>query len=125
QLQFTLDRNPAAYSMRSQELAYLANTIMAGCSIQGRPFTAQEASDAAMAVCNLALENWPSRWLHEKALPDNLLVGRDLVGVFQVGWTVLHNDVGKYTAQRLMEVLAGLRYEDVLIQDGLDALRIE
>ena len=58
-MQFVRDCDHAAYSMRSQELAYLANTIMAGCSIQARPFTAQEASDAAVAVCNLGLENWP------------------------------------------------------------------
>ena len=62
-MQFARDRDHAAYSMRSQELAYLANTIMAGCSIQARPFTAQEASDAAVAVCNLGLENWPPHWL--------------------------------------------------------------
>jgi hypothetical protein len=56
-MQFVLDHDQAAYSTRNQELAYLANTLMAGCSIQGRPFTAQEASDAAVAVCNLGLEN--------------------------------------------------------------------
>ena len=62
-MQFAGDRDHAAYSMRSQELAYLANTIVAGCSIQARPFTAQEASDAAVAVCNLGLENWPPHWI--------------------------------------------------------------
>ena len=62
-----VDRDHAAYSMRSQELAYLANTIVAGCSIQARPFTAQEASDAAVAVCNLGLENWPPHWLPAEA----------------------------------------------------------
>jgi hypothetical protein len=136
-MQCARDCDHAAYSMRSQELAYLANTIMAGCSIQARPFTAQEASDAAVAVCNLGLENWPLHWLPAKAgrgssavaagtaLPDDFLVGHDLVSVFQVGWTVLHDDVSKYAAERLVEVLARLRCDDHDIQAGLDALRIE
>ena len=101
--------------MRSQELAYLANTIVAGCSIQARPFTAQEASDAAVATCNLGLENWPPHWLPAEArrgssvleagaaLPDDFLVGHDLVSVFQVGWTVLHEEVCMYAAERLIE----------------------
>src|SRR4029077_20859913 len=63
QLQFAGDTDQAAYAIRSQELAYLANTILAGCSIQARPFTALEASDAAVAVCNLGLEHWPPQWL--------------------------------------------------------------
>ncbi len=43
-------------------LAYLANAIIAGCSIQARPFAPQEASNAAVAVCNLGLEAWPGHW---------------------------------------------------------------
>jgi hypothetical protein len=97
QMRFAHDRDRAVFSIRSQELAYLANTLVAGCSIQSRPFTAQEASDAATAVCNLGLENWPRQWRADAghgaspvgegrtALPDDFLVGHDLVGVFQVG----------------------------------------
>jgi hypothetical protein len=118
QMQFIADRDHAAFSMRSQELAFLANTIVAGCSIQARPFTAQEASDAAVAVCNLGLEA-------EAALPDDFLVDRDLVGVFQVGWTVLHEQVCMYAAERLISVLRLLRCDDRETQTGLDALRIE
>jgi hypothetical protein len=136
QMQFAGNHDQAAYSMRSQELAFLANTIMAGCSIQARPFSVQEAWDAAVAVCNLGLENWPRHWLLAKArgsfavdagtiLPDDFLVGHDLVVVFQVGWTVLHNDVCMYTAEQLIGVLARLRYDDRALQDGLDALRLE
>lgn len=136
-MQFASGHDSAAFSMRSQELAFLANTIMAGCSIQARPFTAQEASDAAAAVCNLGLENWPRHWLLAKArrgssavdagtaLPDDFLVGHDLVSVFQVGWTVLHDDVCMYTAKQLIGVLTRLRYDDREIQTGLNALRIE
>jgi hypothetical protein len=138
-MQCALNRDLAAYSMRTEELAYLANTIVAGCSIQARPFTAQEASEAAAAVCNLGLENWPPDWLQAEpkarrgsvtdqagtALPDDFLVGHDLVSVFQVGWTVLHDDVCMYTAERLIGVLTRLRCGDSETQSGLDALRIE
>ena len=124
-LQFVFDRDQAAYARRNEELAYLANTMMAGCALQGRPFTAQESWDAAIAVCNLGLENWPPSWSPAKPLPDDLLVNQDIVTVFQAGWTVLHKDVGMYSAERLLEVLAGLRCDDRDVQTGLDALRIE
>jgi hypothetical protein len=126
-LEFALDQDQAAYSARNEELAYLANTLMAGCSIQGRPFTAQEASDAAIAVCNLGLENWPPHWLPANATapPISFLVDHDLVSVFQVGWTVLHEDVGMYAAEQLIGVLTHMRCDDREIQAGLDALRIK
>ncbi len=125
QMQFVFDSDHAAYAKRSEELTYVANTIMAGCALQGRPFTAQEARDAAAAVCNLGLENWPPLWTPAKSLPDDFLVNHDLVTVFQVGWTVLHKDVGMYAAERLIEILAGLFCDDCNVQTELDALRMK
>jgi hypothetical protein len=126
-LEFALDQDQAAYSARNEELAYLANTLMAGCSIQARPFTAQEASDAAVAICNLGLENCPPHWLPANATapPISFLVDHDLVSIFQVGWTVLHREVGMYAAERLIAVLDDMRCDDREIQAGLDALRIK
>jgi hypothetical protein len=114
-LQSAGERDPAGFSMRSQELAFLANTIASGCSIQARALTPQEASDAAVATCNLGLENWPPHWV-----PAN-----DLIGVFQVGWTILHEEVCMHTAERLIAVLTDLRCGDGETQAGLDELRIE
>jgi hypothetical protein len=137
QMGFAHSRDANVYSMRSQELAYLANTIVAGCSLQSRTFTAQEAADAAAAVCNLGLENWPVQWRPvtarrggsageaRTALPDDFLVNHDLISVFQVGWTVLHDEVSQYAAAALIAVLAGLRCDDREIQAGLDSLRRE
>jgi hypothetical protein len=119
QMQFLADSNHAAHSQRTEELAFLANTIMAGCSIQSRAFTVREASDAAAAICNLGLENWPSK------LAENFLAGHDLIGVFQAGWTVLHRGVCMYAAESLIDVLSELRCGDREIQAALDALRIE
>jgi hypothetical protein len=104
------DGHPAS----AEELAYLANTIVAGCSIQGRPLTPQEASDGAAATCNLGLEHWPAHW------PD-----RDLVTAFQIGWAILHRDVCMYAAHELIDVLAGLRCPDRGIQLRLHGLRRE
>jgi Family of unknown function (DUF6178) len=102
----------ASHPASAPHLAYLANAIVAGCSIQARPFTPHEASEAAAAICNLGLENWPPHW-HEM----------DLVTAFQVGWTVLHRDVSIYAAERLIEVIAGLRCGDRDIQLRLHGLR--
>lgn len=126
-LEFVLFQNPEAYQARNEELAYLANTLMAGCSIQARPFTAQEASEAAIAICNLGLENWPPHWLpaNATALPISFLIDHDLISVFQVGWRVLHDEVGMYAAKQLIEVLDGMRCDDRELQRDLDALRIE
>ena len=123
-LQYARDCDQAAYLTRTEELAYLANTIVAGCSIQARPFTALEASDAAAAICNLGLDNWPRQWLPDTSvLPDAFLVDHDLVSVFQVGWTVLHHDVCMYVARRLIEIVTDLTCGDAGIQAGLVALR--
>jgi hypothetical protein len=136
-MRFVLDRDSAAYAKRNEELAFLANTLMAGCSIQARPFTAQEASDAAVAICNLGLENWPAQFPSRQtrhdpaavetgtALPGDFLVGHDLVGVFQVGWTVLHDDVSMYSAVQLIDVLTHLQCGDGETQAGLDSLCLE
>jgi hypothetical protein len=126
-LEFAFDQDHTAYSARNEELAYLANTLMAGCSIQARPFTAQEASDAAIAICNLGLENWPPHWLPANATapPISFLINHDLVSVFQVGWTVLHCEVSMCAAEQLIAVLDRMRCDDREIQAGLDALRIK
>jgi hypothetical protein len=124
-MQFVFDCDPSAYATRNEELTYLANALMAGCALQGRPFTAQEAWDAAVAVCNLGLENWPPQWTRAQSLPEDFLVTQDLVTVFQTGWTVLHKEAGMYAAKRLLEILAGLRCNDRHIRSGLDRLRRE
>jgi hypothetical protein len=114
-MQAARERDHDTYFVRSHELAYLANTIAAGCSIQARPLTPQETSDAAVAVCNLGLENWPRHWL-----PAD-----DLISVFQVGWAVLHADVTMYAATHLISVLTRLRCDDRETHIALNALRRE
>jgi len=102
----------ATHATGEQELAYLANTLLAGCSIQGRPLTVREGSDCALAVCNLGLENWPSHW-----------PVRDLITAFQIGWKILHRDVCMYAARHLNEALCAIRCSDRDTQLRLDGLR--
>jgi hypothetical protein len=114
----------AVYLRRTEELAYLANTLVAGCSIQARAFTPQEASDAASAICNLGLAYWPPQWRDDAALPADFLLHHDLIVVFQVGWSVLHNDVCLRAAARLDAVLAELTCADRETAAGLRDLRL-
>jgi hypothetical protein len=127
------DNDEALNLTRSQELAFLANTLLAGCSIQSRALTPREASDAAIGICNLGLEHWPARWPEPTApsaepdvtLPDTFLMHHDLISAFEVGWAVLHEDVSMFTADQLVLALSDLECSDADIQEGLDALRIK
>jgi hypothetical protein len=147
------DTHETAYFTRSRELAFLANTLLAGCSVQSRPFTPQEASDAAAGISNLGLEYWPARWPsvtspgassphpHDTANhlrqgsggqaatppdtfpPDTLLIDHDLVTAFEVGWSVLHHDVSLFAAEQLISTLTDVDCLDRDIRRGLVALR--
>jgi hypothetical protein len=91
----------AAHFSAAEELAYLANVLLAGCRIQGREFSPAEASAAVASTCNLGLEHWPRHW---RAV--------DLVTAFQIGWQVLRRYVCLPTAQRLIDTLRNLRVRD-------------
>ncbi|MBP7568914.1 MAG: hypothetical protein KBA95_02525 [Acidobacteria bacterium] len=109
------DAGDEAYEARSRELAFLANALVAGCSIHARPFAPQEASDAVVATCNLGLEEWGS-------LHAGFLVGHDLLSVFHRGWRALH-EMSLSAADRLIAILGVLRCADLETQAGLHVLR--
>jgi hypothetical protein len=125
-----------AYLARNRELAFLANCLMAGCSIQARAFTVGEASDAVVATCELGLEHWPARWQQAGGLdaapaeacpvtlPVTFLLAHDLVTAFQVGWAALH-EMSMAAAGRLIALLAGSRFVEGETQQGLECLRRE
>jgi hypothetical protein len=140
---YVRDTEGTAYLTRSRELAFLANTLVAGCSVQSRTFTPHEASDAAAAICNLGLEYWPARWPsvtspgpssshpHDTATatppgllpPDALLIDHGLVTAFEVGWSAVHHDVSLFAAEQLIATLTELDCDDRDIRRGLVALR--
>jgi hypothetical protein len=110
------ERDQAAYGERTFELAYLANVLMAGCSIQDRPFDGKEAADAAVAICNLGLEQL-------RVAPEHLLKN-DLVGAFQIGWATLYEQACLFTARGLVDVLATVRVADTDDRSALNMLRV-
>jgi hypothetical protein len=121
---------------RSRELAFFANALLAGCSVYSRPFTTQEAWNAAVGVCNLGLEVWPARWADASikdgptpdsmpTLPDTFLVDHDLVTAFEAGWRLLHEDVSMFVAERLIATLADVRGLDTATERDLYLLRRE
>jgi hypothetical protein len=132
-MEYLRDEDAAAYSARSRELAFVANALVAACSIEARPFTPQEASDAAVCTCNLGLEHWPGRWprpcwpgaeaVSEPAIPVGFLRTNDLVTAFEIGWTVLYEDVSLFVAETLVGVLGDLACSDAETQLGLHVLR--
>lgn len=136
-MEFRLNHDERAYLTRSRELGFLANTLLAGSSLQSRPFTPREASDAARCICNLGLECWPARWpgapsshgapsprARNTAMPpDAFLVDHDLVAVFEVGWSVLFQDVSLFVADELISTLADLHAVDADTRRELGALR--
>ncbi|HEY7173193.1 MAG TPA: DUF6178 family protein [Vicinamibacterales bacterium] len=161
-LEFAREIDPRAWAKRTEELAFVANALVAGGSMQSRPFTPKEASEAAAAICNLGLENWPAAARTEvpalpngvtagtevpalrsgaaagtevpalrseaagtAPLPDDFLVANDLIAAFQIGWTVLYEDVCVSVSERLARVLAEVQTSDPAIRAALDALRFE
>ena len=118
---FALNDDETTYLARSRELAFLANTLLAGCTVQSRPFTLDEAFDAAACVCNLGLESWPARWPGGASRPreldatppsDAFLADHDLVMAFEVGWSVLYHDVSVFVADQLVSTLADVQSVD-------------
>jgi hypothetical protein len=135
-MEYVHDTDQVAYFARSRELAFLANSLLGGCSVYSRPFTAQEAWDAAVGICNLGLEVGPARWLETAVdaaresdltttLPSTFLVDHDVVTAFEAGWRLLHEDVSMFVAERLIATLADLRSVESESQRDLYLLRRE
>jgi hypothetical protein len=124
-MEFVLHHDPTAYLTRSRELAFLANTLVAGSSVQSRPFTPQEASDAAACICNLGLECRPDAISPADAPLEAFLANHDLVMVFEAGWSLLHQDVSLFVTDQLMSALIDLHSIDADTRRELDALQRE
>jgi len=68
-----------------------------------------------VAVCNLGLE---------RIGRSDYLINNDLIGAFQVGWTVLYEDVCTFAATSLADILRDARVADEELQGSLNLLRI-
>jgi hypothetical protein len=115
-----LDRTPGLMRVHDdvqgeralEELAFLANALMAGCPIQRRAFTPEEASRAAAAICTLGAQGSSN-------------AERDVIRAFEIGWRILYEDVCLATANRLLSVLRELQLVDRDIQSSIAALRFD
>ena len=116
-MDFAFTSNPAAYRARNQELTFLANALMAGCSVYNRPFTIQEAWDAAVGVCNVGLDR--------QSVDNAYLTEHDLIGEFEIGWRLLHKNVSLLVTDCLVAALAHIRTVDDEVQRDLDRSRRE
>jgi hypothetical protein len=116
------DANVAAYLKRNQELTFLANALLAGCSVYDRPFTIKEAWDAAVGVCNIGLQV-RGGGDDGAALPETFLADHDLVAVFQDGWQVLHEEISVHVCDRVIATLAEVRHLDSEVARDLDRMR--
>jgi hypothetical protein len=80
------------HDLRMQELAYLANLLAAGCSIEGRAVRPLEAAHAAVAACNLGIEHL----LQNQSAPATAVAVLEDAGadkLFRIGWRLLTEDV--------------------------------
>jgi hypothetical protein len=125
QMRHLQEHDGALHGRRMEELGFVANVLVAGASFNGGPFRPPEAARAAAAACNLGLENWPRAWLPHggSAPPADLLVHYDLVTVFRVGWSVLHERVGLHTGRTLVRILSRLTRDDGGLHADLAELR--
>jgi hypothetical protein len=110
------DHDPDAYSTRSRELAFLANALVSGCSLQSRSLTPREGMDAAIAACNLGLERY------DTPIADAFLADHDLLAPFEAGWSVLFDQVSTLVSRSLLRTLDDLHPADAPTRAGLRTL---
>jgi hypothetical protein len=116
-MEYLAEHHPAAYLARGQELAFLANTLVAGCPLRTHAFEPDQAVQAAVATCNLGL-------LRQPATPGiDHLVSRGLVSLFEDGWAALHRDVSLFVAEGLLAVLSAVPAGGSDTLEDLHALR--
>lgn len=100
-------RHSAAFPTRLDELAYLANTLMAGCSSPGRELRPFEAGEAALATCNLGAETL--LLAEEQAFGVEqvaaLMESESMVKLFRIAWRVVYDEIVSAAAQTVCRLL--------------------
>ncbi|MFH1810585.1 MAG: DUF6178 family protein [Pseudomonadota bacterium] len=91
-----LDRDAKQYDRTVEELAFVSNALVAGCSFAERSLRPLEAAEAVMAVCNLGLEH----------LGAQALIQHSAITVFKVGWHLLYENVVLASSRALAGALA-------------------
>jgi hypothetical protein len=127
------EEGEASFFERSDEIAYLANVLSAGCSFQGRRMRPIEAMHAAIAVTSLGTEMQITTRSKDK-LDDAVRIVREQPAdvLFRAAWSLLHRDVVLPAAElacRRLPPAAAARMRAAMAkgapwraQDELDAL---
>jgi len=97
-------RAPDLHRERREELAFLANVLVAGCSLAGRSLRPLEAARAAVAACNLGLEHLLGT--AERRAAEALLEGEPCDRLFRLGWHLLHHEVQLPAGRALARALS-------------------
>jgi hypothetical protein len=82
-----------AFEDRSEELAYLANVLVAGCSIEQRKMRPIEALRAALATCSLGLSLMMQGAKHRAQTAAQVLAATPADGLFRLAWQKLNDEV--------------------------------
>jgi hypothetical protein len=86
--------DPEAMSKRTEEIAYVANVLAAGCSFEGRRMRPVEATRAALTLCNLGLELSSSAAARRSPSRAAATLARHPADIlFRVAWSHVHRDV--------------------------------
>lgn len=104
--------HPKLHLLRMDELSYLGNVLVAGCSFAGRRLRPFEAVEAVVATCNLGLEhllkaapgNVSESPLSQRATDTLAREGADKL--FRAGWHLLYTEVSLAAAGALERALA-------------------
>jgi hypothetical protein len=111
------------HARRMEELAFLANVLAAGCSLEERSLRPAEAARAAVAVCNLGIEHL----VHEEAGTADAALAGGADKLFRVGWRILWQEVSGPAARKLAALLgqagADQRAPPDTLERGARALR--
>jgi hypothetical protein len=98
------ERAAKVHDKRMQELAYLANVLAAGCSIEGRSLRPFEAAHAAVAACNLGIE-YMLRSEGFRATAVERLEREGADKLFRIGWQLLTHAVVLPAARAFKKML--------------------
>jgi hypothetical protein len=81
-----LEKDPERHAARMAELAYLANVLVAGASIDGRRYLPMEAAKTAVDVCAAGLAYLTSGGRSRAKDPVEILSRNGADKLFRIGW---------------------------------------
>ena len=105
------DSHPALFADRSEELAYLANVLVAGASFRGRRFRPIEALRAVLATCSFGLHLSTRRALPTDETVQEAAACLEKItadGLFRLAHNRLHREVVGVAKAAEARYLAGL-----------------